>query len=114
MANFVVADGDVGHPAQRANVGTLVFGRENDGKAGLAKPTPHIFQNIVFEQHALCILQFKVILDNEETAVHPADCAGLARLPEQRLEQVVPADLNIGRCLSRPTPTKHDALAGGF
>src|SRR5260370_14473599 len=52
VTNLRVAQGNIGDPAKRANIGHLVLGSQYDGKSVLAYATPTVFQNVALEQNA--------------------------------------------------------------
>src|SRR5207248_3890317 len=92
MSNFVVANGDIGDPANRTSV-VLIGRRQQNCKAALTKTTPNIFEHIALEQNSLGILQFEEILDNESIACGTAHEAGLVRFPDHGFEKMVAPDL---------------------
>src|ERR1700683_4644251 len=101
MAEGVVSNGYIRDLAERAETGTrragLVHRRDHDAVAVLAKPAPGIFHDVGFQQDALGILQLEEILDDKRIPGWASHQARLALHPGHRLEEVVAADLNIGR-----------------
>src|SRR5262249_3738136 len=99
MTDLHVANGDIGHLADWANVSSadgLVLRPDDDSSATLRKSTPGIVENIGFEQDALGVFQFEKILDNKRIAIHAANETGLPDHPCHGFEHMIASDLDVG------------------
>src|ERR1700720_2768009 len=117
MADRAVANRHVRHLANRTRaraVHHLVLGSQENRKARLTEATPIILQYIALKEHALRVLQFKMILDREGMARRPADISRLALPPGHRLEEMIAADFDVPRGRGRRAATKQNIFAGGF
>src|SRR5258708_22709199 len=120
MRYTYVADGDVGHLAQRTDegpepaLGGLILRGEQNGITGLAKTSPAVFHNIRLDQHSSRILEFKVILDDERMTVRSAHEVRAALHPLQGLPEVILQDLDFGRGSRSRSAAEQDGLTRGF
>src|SRR5215472_98001 len=117
MADRAVADGDIGYLTERTEIasgGMLILGAEQNGMALLSESAPVVLQDVAFKQNPLGVFQFEVIFDDESISALATHETGLSWLPDQRLEEVVAADLNISGCGSGCATTKKYVLTGGF
>src|SRR5437879_2027177 len=117
MADLYITNSDVGDLAERAHIlrpDGLILRREEDPEAVLGEPTPTVFQDVAFKQHTLPALQFEKILDNEGIAVRAANKARLPRLPDDRLKEMIMANLDVGRHDGRSVSTHQNALSRSF
>src|SRR5436309_2052383 len=99
MADPDVTDCHIRDLACRAKIQlarSLVFGSQQDGKAHLRKSTPRVLHDIAIEQDPLRVLQLEQILDDKWIPVRPAHVTGLPLHPDQWLEHVVAANLDVG------------------
>src|SRR6267142_3987871 len=111
MAKFAVADGHVRDLTDGADVPVLrhlVLWSQNNREALLRESTPRVFGDVAVEQYPLRILQLEVVLHDEGIAMVAQDDIRLARHPGQRLEEMVVADLNIGRSERRVPASEQD------
>src|ERR1700730_1630248 len=117
MADGVIPDGyirDLANGAEIAPVfASLIFGRYHDAKTHLRKTTPRAFHNVALEQNALRVFQFEEILDNKWIPVCATHIPGLPFHPDQRLEYVIVADLNIHGCYGGRSTAEHHGLSLG-
>src|SRR5258708_13150842 len=56
MSNDTVTQCYIRDPAERADIGCLVPGGKDNGKAALSNPAPIVIQNIAPQKNALCLL----------------------------------------------------------
>src|SRR6478672_7899996 len=113
VLDLAIADGDVGHDTQEAVI-ILVFRRQQNRKSSLGESSPNVFEQIIFKQHALRILEFKMVLNNEGVPRCTTDKARLVRVPGQRLEQMIAADFYIRRRHARAATAEKNILSGRF
>src|ERR1039458_8904763 len=92
----------------------LVPGSEQNGIAGLAEASPDVFHEIRFDQYPNRILQFKMVLDDEGTAVGSADEVRVAGHPLQRFKEMIVHDFDVGRARGSVSAAEHDGFAGSL
>src|ERR1700722_354882 len=113
VADMAETNGHIRSPAKRALI-ILILRREQNGESRLREPTPDIFENIVFEQNSLRILELEQILHNKRFPRRSPHEPLASQFPDQRLEKMIAPNLDIRRRTRRLPPAKHDVFAGGF
>src|SRR6202034_323788 len=114
MADGGIPNGHVGYLADGAYIALkrrLVLRSQHYGVPCLGEPSPVIFEDVVFGQHALRVFQLQMILYDERVSSCSADVAGRAHHPSQRFEEMVLADLYVGGCGGRSASTKQNVLS---
>ena len=117
VTDCAIPDGHIGDLANWAEVGGapgLVLGRQDNRVTCLRKTAPGVLQDITFEQHALRILQFKIVLYNEGSAICATHEVRCSSHPLQGFEEMVATDLDVGRGSCGRASSKHDVLPGPF
>src|ERR1700692_852870 len=89
---------DLANRAEVAVVGScLIFWREQYAEAHPRGPPPGVLHNVAVDQNALRVFQFEKVLYQKRPAIRSAHEPGLPLQPGQRLEHVIPGNLNIRR-----------------
>src|SRR5208283_3260418 len=92
----------------------LIFGSEQNPKAGLGEASPNVVHQVGIDQHAHRILEFHVVLDDERLPTGSADEWRVSLHPLPGLPEVVGNDLDVGGCHGSRSTAEHDSLAGGL
>jgi hypothetical protein len=118
VRNSGVPDRYISDLASRANIAVtasvLILWTEKNCISRLREASPIVFHQIIFDQYASGVLEFKVILRHHEAPILAFDDTRTTWHPLPGLKEMIAADFDIRGSQGGLPSTKHHAFRGGF